>query len=91
MKTLPYQQAFERVRAEFLDMPGMHLTPEQVERLSGVECATCKVVLDDLLRSGFLCIAADGSYCRVSDTSTSHSRPVGAEAAAAERQRPEHV
>jgi hypothetical protein len=91
MKPLPYQQAFERVRAEFLDMPGMHLTPEQVERLSGAERATCKVVLDDLLRSGFFCVAADGSYCRVSAMSTSHSRSVGAESAAAERQRPEHV
>ena len=34
MNTLPYQEAFERIRAEFLEMPGMRLTPEQVEQLS---------------------------------------------------------
>jgi hypothetical protein len=31
----PYEQAFNRIRAEFMEMPGMRLTPEQVERLSG--------------------------------------------------------
>jgi uncharacterized protein len=35
-------------------MPAMQLTPEQMERLSGVESATCKAVLDDLVRAGFL-------------------------------------
>lgn len=71
MKPLPYQQAFERIRAEFLEMPGMQLIPAQVERLSGVESAICKAVLDDLVRAGFLRISADGSYCRQSDASTS--------------------
>ena len=70
MKTLPYRQAFERIRAELLEMPGMHLTPEQVERLCGVERAICKAVLDDLVRAGFLRISATGSYCRWSDAST---------------------
>jgi hypothetical protein len=71
MTTLPYQQAFERIRAEFLEMPGMRLTPEQVERLSGVESAICKCVLDDLVSAGFLCTSANGSYGRLSGTSVS--------------------
>jgi hypothetical protein len=33
MNKLPYQQVFERIRAEFTEMPGMRLTPQQVERL----------------------------------------------------------
>lgn len=66
----PYRQAFDRIRAEFLEMPTMQVTPEQVERLSGVESQICKTVLDDLVRAGFLCISANGSYGRCSDTST---------------------
>jgi hypothetical protein len=85
VKTPPYRQAFERIRAEFLEMPGMQLIPEQVERLSGVERAICKVVLDDLVRAGFLRMSANGSYCRVSDTSTSRTRRGGAESTAVER------
>jgi hypothetical protein len=45
MNILPYEQAFERIRAEFMEMPRMRLTPEQVERLSGVDSAICKSVL----------------------------------------------
>jgi hypothetical protein len=67
MNTLPYQQAFERIQSEFLEMPGMRLTAEQVERLSGVPRATCKCVLDDLVRAGFLRNGANGSYGRSSD------------------------
>ena len=74
MNSLPYQQAFERIRAEFLEMPGMRLTPQQVERLSGVDHAICKSVLDDLVRAGFLCTSANGNYARLSDTSMARSR-----------------
>jgi hypothetical protein len=67
MNTLPYQEAFERIRAEFLEMPGMRLTPQQVERLSGVDRAVCKCVLDDLVRARFLGVLPNGSYARLSD------------------------
>lgn len=65
MDALPYEQAFNRIRAEFLEMPGMTLTPEQVRRLCGVELAVCKGVLSDLVRARFLAPTADGSYSRV--------------------------
>ena len=81
MKTLPYQHVLERIRAEFLETPGMQLTPEQMERLSGVESATCKAVLDDLVRAGFLGSSADGSYRRSSGMSTARTRPRRAESA----------
>jgi hypothetical protein len=76
MKPLPYQQVFERIRGEFLEMPGMQLTLEQVERLSGIESAICKTVLDDLVRAGFLCISANGSYGRVSGPRRAESAEV---------------
>jgi hypothetical protein len=74
MTKLPYEQVFERIRAEFLEMPGMRLTPAQVERLAGEDRAICQSVLDDLVRAGFLCASEDGSYGRVSDASTRRSR-----------------
>ena len=69
MKDLPYRQAFDRIRAEYSEMPGMRLTPAQVERLSGVDVSICALVLDDLVRAQFLHKTLDGSYARGSDGS----------------------
>jgi hypothetical protein len=60
----PYQLAFNRIRAEFVEMPGMTLTPEQVGRLCGVELSVCQGVLNDLVRARFLASGPDGSYRR---------------------------
>jgi hypothetical protein len=74
MTKLPYEQVFERIRAEFLEMPGMRLTPAQVERLAGVDRSICQSVLDDLVRAGFLCTSENGSYGRLSDATTGRAR-----------------
>lgn len=50
-------------------MPGMRLTPAQVQRLSGVDVSICALVLDDFLRAQFLYKGLDGSYARPSDGS----------------------
>lgn len=63
MNTLPYQQALDRIRSEFIEMPGMRLTPAQVSRLAGVDRVVCKSVLEDLDRAGFLC-GSNGSYIK---------------------------
>ena len=55
----PYEQAFNRIQAEFMAVPGRRLTPGQVERLSGVGASVCQRVLDDLVRAGFLCLGAN--------------------------------
>lgn len=70
----PYEEAFNRVRAEFLEMPGMRLTAAQVERLSGVANSICKRVLDDLVRAGFLSLGADGTYARSTGLDRGSSR-----------------
>jgi DNA-binding IclR family transcriptional regulator len=62
-----YQQALERIRDDFLEMPGMRLTFAQVARLSGLEEAICRRVLDDLVREQFLCVRPDQRYARRSD------------------------
>jgi hypothetical protein len=64
MNDLPYRQAFERIRAEYLEMPGMRLTAAQVQRLSGVDISICALVLQELVRAQFLQMGPDGSYAR---------------------------
>jgi hypothetical protein len=67
MKTLGYQQAFERIRAEYIEMPGMRLTAAQVERLSGTDRTICRRVLDDLVRTKFLYVGPNTTYARFID------------------------
>lgn len=64
-----YDQAFTRIRRDYTAMPGMSLTPEQVERLTGVASDVCRQVLDDLVGSRFLRRSEDGTYKRLSGDS----------------------
>ena len=43
-----------RVRAEFLEMPGLCLTIDQARRLWGLELRTCEALLQSLIDSRFL-------------------------------------
>ena len=52
----------ERLRAEYLAMPGLRLKPEQVRRLCGIERAMCETALHALVSVKFLCVSADGRY-----------------------------
>ena len=54
MSTSLNQEVLERLRAEYLEMPGLQLTVEQVQRLCGIERAMCRVVLDTLVEAKFL-------------------------------------
>jgi hypothetical protein len=53
---MPHHAILNRVRAEYLEMPGLRLTPEQTGRLCGVERALCQSVLDALVVEKFLCV-----------------------------------
>jgi hypothetical protein len=44
----------ERVRAEFVEMPGLELTLPQAVRLWGLGIEDCRHVLDSLAEAGFL-------------------------------------
>ena len=57
----------ERIRAEYLEMPGLNLTLRQMQRLCGIDRATCAAVLDALVETRFLHVRADGTYVRVSE------------------------
>jgi predicted HAD superfamily Cof-like phosphohydrolase len=57
----------ERIRAEYLEMPGMNLTMDQVARLCGMERSACQTELDALVDAHFLTLTPDGTYVRRSD------------------------
>ena len=59
------RSALERIRAEFLEMPGLQLTLGQVHRLCGVEAGLCEEVLDTLVHEDFLYVKTDGRYARL--------------------------
>jgi len=56
--------AVERVRAEYLEMPGLQLTLGQVHRLCGIERGLCEEVLGALVDEHFLYMKTDGRYAR---------------------------
>jgi hypothetical protein len=57
----------DRLRAEFLEMPGLCLKLGQVQRLCGVERTICQRALDMLVDEAFLCAKKDGHYARLTD------------------------
>ena len=67
-----------RLRAEFLEMPGLRLTSGQVQRLCGVEKTLCQLGLDSLVATKFLYVKTDGVYARITDGEVSHPRVVRA-------------
>ena len=44
----------DRVRSEFIEMPGLRLTPAQAARLWGMDDASCHHVIAALVRTAFL-------------------------------------
>jgi hypothetical protein len=56
-----------RVRGEFLEMPGLSLKRDQVQRLCGIERTMCQLVLDTLVDARFLYAKSDGQYARLTD------------------------
>jgi hypothetical protein len=64
---IPHHAALQRIRAEYLEMPGLQLTREQAGQLCGVERALCRIVLDALVVQKFLCVTSDGRYTRLGD------------------------
>lgn len=57
-----------RVRGEFLEMPGLKLTPAQAARLWAVDQTTSDRVLGELVETGFLLRSRKGAYLLASVT-----------------------
>ena len=61
-------QLTDRVRAEFLEMPGLQLTAGQARRLWGLEEAVCDAILETLVQERFLRRTRDGAFARYDGT-----------------------
>ena len=53
-----------RIRSEFLEMPGLRLTPVQAARLWAVDRETSERILHGLVAAGFLIKNREGAYVR---------------------------
>jgi Fic family protein len=55
------EATLRRVRAEFLEMPGLKLTLSQAQRLWGMDRSTCEALIEELMASRFLAKTRDGA------------------------------
>ena len=67
-QTPPPERLLARVRGEYVEMPGLRLTPSQACRLWQVDLATCEELFDHLLREGFLSRTGSGFYIASQET-----------------------
>jgi hypothetical protein len=58
------EQLIARVRAEYLESPGLALTKEQMRRHWVLDASACDTIVDALVASGFLHQRADHSFVR---------------------------
>jgi hypothetical protein len=62
-----HDQILDRIRGEYLEMPGLRLTPAQAQRLWGLETHVCLQLLESLTTARFLVRKDNGTYGRVTD------------------------
>ena len=60
-----FDQLLQRVRAEFMEMPGLRLTLAQAQRLWSIDQSLCLALLVALVDVGFLMVTRDGAYVRL--------------------------
>jgi hypothetical protein len=54
--------ALRRVKGEYLEMPGLRLTPAQAQRLWGLDREACQALLGALVDVKFLYKTRDGAF-----------------------------
>jgi hypothetical protein len=58
------QEVVQRIRGEFLEMPGLRLTRAQARRLWRLDETACDAVLGALVDAHFLARTRDGAFVR---------------------------
>ena len=58
---------YQRILAEYREMPGLRLSARQAARLWALEPAFCEAVLDGLVGQGHLARSPRGEYCLCAD------------------------
>jgi len=65
MVSPPVQDAARAIRNEYLDLPGLSLTLEQMQRLFRLDALTCESVTAALVDLRFLARNSQGRYLRL--------------------------
>ena len=58
-------EVLQRIQGEFVEMPGLRLTPVQAQRLWGLERDVCDALLGALVDAKFLAQTRDGAFVRL--------------------------
>jgi hypothetical protein len=58
----------ELIRSEYREMPDLHLTPVQMQRLWGIGPDMCRAVIDALVAQKALKLTLAGGYARIRAT-----------------------
>jgi Fic family protein len=69
------ESVLQRIRGEYLEMPGLTLTAAQAQRLWGLDRDTCTSLLAALVDAKFLKTTRDGAYIRFDDTAPARPSP----------------
>lgn len=56
------------IQSEYLEIPGLHLTRNQAQRLWSLDSGTCDRVLRTLVGTGFLKLTDAGAYVRADES-----------------------
>ena len=62
-----YEHWARMLRGEYLEIPGLHLTRDQIQRLWDLDDVTCDAVIKALVDGRFLKQSAAGAYVRADD------------------------
>ena len=68
-----HDDVLRRVQGEYIEMPGLRLTPAQAQRLWGLDRAACDALLGALVDAKFLFRTRDGAFVRSEYTKTARS------------------
>jgi len=65
MSPAEFHGVVERVRGEFMEMPGLRLTVSQAARLWSLDAPICRHVIDTLVKLDFLRWTTTGTIARI--------------------------
>jgi hypothetical protein len=63
-RAIAIDDLLQRVRSEYLEMPGLRLTVAQAARFLSLDQGTCARLLDALVEARFLILTSNGLYVR---------------------------
>jgi hypothetical protein len=59
---IPTAALVNRIKAEYMELPGLQLTPWQAQRLWGLDQVQCDAILEVLVETSFLRRTRNGAY-----------------------------